>query len=77
MAKANEGVPDEEGWVTVTKYGKNKGAPRTEAHEKALTRKEKKRRKDKVYNTSATSAMFCVKLCLHTYVLPIAFPQTV
>ncbi|XP_060591249.1 ribosomal RNA-processing protein 7 homolog A-like [Ruditapes philippinarum] len=46
-AKAAEGVPDEEGWVTVTKYGKNKGAPRTEAHEKALTRKEKKRRKDK------------------------------
>lgn len=48
-AKANEGVPDEEGWVTVTKYGKNKGAPRTEAHEKALNRKEKKRRKDKVW----------------------------
>lgn len=47
-AKAIEGVPDEEGWVTVTKYGKNKGAPRTEAHEKALTKKEKKRRKDKV-----------------------------
>ncbi|XP_045214166.1 ribosomal RNA-processing protein 7 homolog A-like [Mercenaria mercenaria] len=46
-AKANEGIADDDGWVTVTKYGKNKGAPRTEAHEKALTRKEKKRRKDK------------------------------
>jgi len=48
MAKATDGMPDEEGWVTVSKYGKNKGIPRTEAHERALTKKEKRRRKDKV-----------------------------
>ncbi|KAL4241082.1 Ribosomal RNA-processing protein 7 A [Mactra antiquata] len=46
-AKAMDGVADEDGWVTVTRYGKNKAAPRTEAHEKALTKKERKRRKDK------------------------------
>ncbi|WAR31285.1 RRP7A-like protein [Mya arenaria] len=46
-AKASEGVPDDEGWVTVTRFGKNKAAPRTEAHEKAISGKEKRRRKEK------------------------------
>lgn len=47
VAREAEGVPDEEGWVTVTRYGKSKGAPRTEAHEKRLSKKEKKKRKEK------------------------------
>jgi len=47
-AREAEGVPDDEGWVTVTRYGKSKGAPRTEAHEKRLSKKEKKKRKEKV-----------------------------
>ncbi|XP_064594855.1 ribosomal RNA-processing protein 7 homolog A-like [Liolophura sinensis] len=46
-AKENEGVPDEDGWVTVTRHGKNKGAPRTEVHEKRINVKEKKKRKEK------------------------------
>lgn len=41
-------MADDDGWITVSKFGKNKGAPRTEAREKAINRKEKKRRKDKV-----------------------------
>ncbi|KAH3796477.1 ribosomal RNA-processing protein 7 homolog A-like [Dreissena polymorpha] len=44
---AQEGVPDDEGWITVTKYSKNKGAPRTEAHEKVLTNKARRKRKEK------------------------------
>lgn len=36
--------PDEEGWVTVTRVGKNKGAPRTQQEqERVLTRKRKKK----------------------------------
>ncbi|KAI0211271.1 Ribosomal RNA-processing-like protein 7A [Lamellibrachia satsuma] len=46
-AREAEGVPDEEGWVTVTRYGKSKGVPRTEAHEKRLSKKEKKKRTEK------------------------------
>lgn len=45
--KEQEGVPDDEGWVTVTRHGKNKGAPRTEAQEQRVTEKEKKKRKEK------------------------------
>ena len=47
-AKAQEGVPDEEGWVTVTRHGKKPATPFTEAHKKHLTTKEKKKRKEKV-----------------------------
>ncbi|CAH1795248.1 unnamed protein product [Owenia fusiformis] len=45
--QSQEGVPDEDGWVTVTKFGKNKGIPRTEVQEKRITDKERKKRKDK------------------------------
>ncbi|XP_071107516.1 ribosomal RNA-processing protein 7 homolog A-like [Haliotis cracherodii] len=45
--KDQEGVADEEGWVTVTRVGKNKGTPRTEARKKHLTKRETKRRKEK------------------------------
>lgn len=41
------GVPDEDGWITVTKHGKNKGVPRTEVHEKRALSKEKKKREKK------------------------------
>ena len=41
-------MADEEGWITVTRYGKSKGVPRTEAHEKRLSKKEKKKRTEKV-----------------------------
>ena len=47
-AKEMEGVPDEEGWITVTKHGKNKATPFTEARKKHLTYKERKKRKEKV-----------------------------
>ena len=43
-----ENVVDEDGWITVTKHGRNKGIPRTEAHEQKVTRKEKRKRKQKV-----------------------------
>ena len=43
-----DGKPDEDGWVTVTRVGKNKGAPRTEAQANRVTKRERKRRKDKV-----------------------------
>ncbi|XP_064629479.1 ribosomal RNA-processing protein 7 homolog A-like isoform X2 [Lineus longissimus] len=45
--KTMDGVPDEYGWVTVTRQGKNKGIPRTEAAEKKILAKEKKMRKEK------------------------------
>ncbi|XP_074648315.1 ribosomal RNA-processing protein 7 homolog A-like [Tubulanus polymorphus] len=46
-AKETEGVPDKDGWVTVTRHGKNKGVPRTEIHEKRSLAREKKKRKEK------------------------------
>ncbi|XP_025104636.1 ribosomal RNA-processing protein 7 homolog A-like [Pomacea canaliculata] len=46
-AKEMEGQADDEGWITVTRVGKNKGAPRTEAEAKRVTSKDKKRRKEK------------------------------
>ena len=49
-ALAKESVPDEEGWTTVSKYGKNKGAPRTEAQENKTRARNRnsKRNKEKV-----------------------------
>ncbi|XP_022305800.2 ribosomal RNA-processing protein 7 homolog A-like [Crassostrea virginica] len=47
LALEQEGVPDEDGWVTVTRHGKNKGAPRTETMEKKVTSKDKKRQAEK------------------------------
>ncbi|XP_033737214.1 ribosomal RNA-processing protein 7 homolog A-like [Pecten maximus] len=46
-AKDMEGVPDDDGWVTVTRHGKNKGVPWKESQEKKVTAREKKKRKDK------------------------------
>ncbi|KAL3876926.1 hypothetical protein ACJMK2_034707 [Sinanodonta woodiana] len=46
-AKESEGVPDEEGWVTVTRLGKKKGIPRTEAFDKKGKEKERKKRKER------------------------------
>ncbi len=43
-----ENTPDEDGWVTVTRHGRNKGVPRTEAQEAKITKKEKRKRKQKV-----------------------------
>ena len=40
--------PDEEGWITVTRYGKKKGAPRTEAEDKFVKDKQQRKRKKKV-----------------------------
>ena len=57
-AKEEEGVPDDEGWITVTRHGKTKTTPFTEAHKKHLTQKEKKKRKEKVHNK--TNKMICV-----------------
>lgn len=47
----NEGVPDDEGWITVTRHSKkNKPTPRTEAMEAKLTDKEKKKKTNMVQN---------------------------
>ncbi|KAL8569509.1 hypothetical protein ACOMHN_002056 [Nucella lapillus] len=40
--------PDEDGWVTVTRVGKNKGAPRTEAEDRRVKGKDGLKRKHKV-----------------------------
>lgn len=48
LALEQEGVPDEDGWVTVTRHGKNKGAPRTETMEKKVTSKNRKKQAEKV-----------------------------
>ncbi|XP_062577426.1 ribosomal RNA-processing protein 7 homolog A-like [Saccostrea cucullata] len=47
LALEQEGVPDDEGWVKVTRHGKNKGAPRTETMEKKVTAKDKRRQTEK------------------------------
>lgn len=50
-ALENEGVPDDEGWITVTRHSKkNKPTPRTEAMEAKLTDKEKKKKTNMVRN---------------------------
>lgn len=46
-AKESEGVPDEEGWIKVTKQSKNKVAARTDAQERRLKRKLRKRNREK------------------------------
>ncbi|KAG9468673.1 hypothetical protein GDO78_022191 [Eleutherodactylus coqui] len=46
-AKENEGVPDEEGWITVTRKGRRPGLARTEAINLRLTKKEAKKRAQK------------------------------
>ena len=43
-----EGVPDDDGWIKVTKEGRHKAAPRKEVVMKQAELKEKKRRKEKV-----------------------------
>ncbi|KAM5147877.1 ribosomal RNA-processing protein 7 homolog A [Mantella aurantiaca] len=42
-----DGEPDEEGWVTVTRKGRNPGLARTEAMNNCVTEKEKKKRAQK------------------------------
>ena len=46
-AKELEGVPDEEGWIKVTRLSKNT-APRTQSNDKRKKRKLKKRNREKV-----------------------------
>ncbi|XP_077132135.1 ribosomal RNA-processing protein 7 homolog A [Ranitomeya variabilis] len=46
-AKEKEGVPDEDGWITVTRKGRRPGIARTEAVNFRLTEKEKKKRAQK------------------------------
>lgn len=46
-AKENEGIADDEGWITVTKYGRNKPTPQTEIAENKILSKEKRKRKRK------------------------------
>ncbi|XP_048755799.2 ribosomal RNA-processing protein 7 homolog A-like [Ostrea edulis] len=47
LALEQEGMPDEEGWVKVTRHGKNKGAPRTETMERKVTAKDKRKQTEK------------------------------
>ncbi|CAJ0934859.1 unnamed protein product [Ranitomeya imitator] len=42
-----KGVPDEDGWITVTRKGRRPGIARTEAVNFRLTEKEKKKRAQK------------------------------
>uniref|UniRef100_A0A6M2D151 Hipothetical protein n=1 Tax=Rhipicephalus microplus TaxID=6941 RepID=A0A6M2D151_RHIMP len=46
-AKAMDGVPDEDGWITVTKYGKRPVIPRTDAVSQKISSAEKKKRSQK------------------------------
>ena len=43
-----DGVPDEEGWGTVTRHSRNKAIPRTEAHEQKTLANLKHKRSQKV-----------------------------
>ncbi|KAK6170659.1 hypothetical protein SNE40_018997 [Patella caerulea] len=45
--KDKEGVADDEGWVTVTKHGKMKPTPRTAVNQKKLSKKERRRKKER------------------------------
>jgi len=45
--KANEGVPDDEGWITVTRDSRNAGVVRTESMEQKVMMNEKKKQTDK------------------------------
>ncbi|XP_048473463.1 ribosomal RNA-processing protein 7 homolog A [Rhincodon typus] len=44
MAEAEEGVPDEDGWVKVTRRGRRPGIPRTEAGNLRLIQRERQKR---------------------------------
>ncbi|XP_051899001.1 ribosomal RNA-processing protein 7 homolog A [Pristis pectinata] len=47
LAEADDGVPDEEGWVKVTRKGRRPGIPRTEAHSLQAIQREKRKRAQK------------------------------
>ena len=49
-AKKSEGVPDEEGWIKVTRLSKNTAAvtSRSQSSDKRIKRKLKKRNREKV-----------------------------
>lgn len=47
-AKKAEGVADEDGWVKVTRHGRNKAVARTESLQKRVLAKEKHKKKQKV-----------------------------
>ncbi|XP_075716153.1 ribosomal RNA-processing protein 7 homolog A isoform X2 [Rhinoderma darwinii] len=46
-AKEKEGMPDEDGWITVTRKGRHPGVARTEALNLRLAEREKKKRAQK------------------------------
>ncbi|CAK8691295.1 unnamed protein product [Clavelina lepadiformis] len=46
--RENDGIPDEEGWIKVTRRGNNPGLSRTELNDFKLKQKIKKRKKDQV-----------------------------
>ncbi|XP_055993472.1 ribosomal RNA-processing protein 7 homolog A [Sorex fumeus] len=51
QARAEEGVPDEEGWVKVTRRGRRPGLPRTEAANlRVLERERRKRARKELLN---------------------------
>ena len=43
-----DGQPDEDGWITVTRHGRKKVTPRTEAINQKAIAKEKKKKKERV-----------------------------
>jgi len=51
LAKEKEGVPDDEGWVTVSRHSRNAAAVRTETmEEKTITREKQKQSAKKLVN---------------------------
>lgn len=53
-AKEMDGVPDEEGWITVTKHGKTPVTPRTDSTNVKLIAKQKKKSKNVLVNFYAS-----------------------
>jgi len=53
-----DGVPDDEGWIKVTRRGRNPGASRVEAKELQLKVKERKKRKKQVQCSSSFGVYF-------------------
>ena len=43
-----DGIADEDGWIKVTRHGRNKAAQRTENQQKKVLARDRKKRKQKV-----------------------------
>ena len=57
-----EGVPDEEGFIKVTRHGKNKGSRRTEENERKAKEKMrmKKKKTVRIWHSFMLNALYCL-----------------